>query len=297
VPNILQDAGSGKAITVTAAPPQPKAAPAKTVPYNPAGYVPGGSSVAVGKAIEVQAITTPGPTPVQVPVAIEQGLPPIKPAAEPPVSTPAPPKPPAAGPPGSGPQPPESTAPAPVEPTPNTSGVYTHLELEQLWALANGEPLYEDTAAAIAQAESGGHANDINNTAYPEKPHYSKPKSGNRPEYSVGLWQINMLAHTQYTEAELLTATGNAKAAVEVSNRGLNFTPWSTYNDKEYEKYLTGATKPAPVPPASTPTSTKPPARVQASWDDVITVYSTGVPKQRDQVRNLAASLVTIFQG
>lgn len=126
----------------------------------------------------------------------------------------------------------------------------THSELETVWVLYGGLVVAQDTAAAVAQAESGGRTDAILNTAYPSKPNYEPPAPGNLREYSVGLWQINMLAHPQYTEASLLTAAGNAKAAVAISRAGASFSAWSTFTTtdpkRSYKRFLTGPTGSTP---------------------------------------------------
>ena len=130
---------------------------------------------------------------------------------------------------------------------------FTTLELEQLWVAAGGSTDADAVAAAVALAESGGDPAQVNNTAYPTRPGYHKPGPGAQPEYSVGLWQINMLAHTAYSEAALLTPTGNAKAAIAISGDGKDWNPWSTYTDGAYLKFLPGAeTAGGGVPPGGT---------------------------------------------
>ena len=118
---------------------------------------------------------------------------------------------------------------------------FTTLELEQLWVAAGGSPDADAVAAAVALAESGGDPTRIDNTAYPARPGYHKPAAGAQPEYSVGIWQVNMLAHPSYTEAALLTPTGNAKAAIAISGNGKDWQPWSTYTSGAYLKFLPGA--------------------------------------------------------
>lgn len=75
-------------------------------------------------------------------------------------------------------------------------------------------------AAAIAKAESGLNPSALNNNA-------------STGDYSVGLWQINMLAHKDHfgTEAELKIPERNGAAAFSLyQGRGGHFTDWSTYN-------------------------------------------------------------------
>ncbi len=122
----------------------------------------------------------------------------------------------------------------------------SHSELETLWVLNGGSEVTADTAASIAQAESGGDTTRINNTAYPNRPGYHLPSKGSLKEYSVGLWQINMLAHPSYTEGQLLTQTGNVNAALAISVEGSSFSAWSTYTSGAYLKFLTGTVSVAP---------------------------------------------------
>ncbi len=115
---------------------------------------------------------------------------------------------------------------------------YTYAELAGLWIEAHGPGQYAATAAAVAEAESSGDPTRIHNTAYPNRPNYHPPSAGNLPEYSVGLWQINIYVHTQYTQAEMLDPLRNAEAAVAISDDGTSFRPWTTYKDGTYKQYL-----------------------------------------------------------
>lgn len=126
--------------------------------------------------------------------------------------------------------------------------ILSHADLETLWVLAGGTRATADTAAAIAQAESGGNTNAILNTAYPRLPGYHPPGSGAQPEYSVGLWQINELAHPTYTTAQLLDRLQNGNAAVAISRGGASFSAWSTYKSGAYKQYLRSGGTPTPQP-------------------------------------------------
>lgn len=121
--------------------------------------------------------------------------------------------------------------------------------IEGYWDDAGGPATVGEPATAIAFAENGGHPtlDAIDNTAYPDRPGYHAPIPGALPEYSVGLWQINMLAHPSYSEAELLTGLGNAKAAVAISSNGTDFSPWTTAVDGAYLKYLPAGGPLAPI--------------------------------------------------
>lgn len=75
-----------------------------------------------------------------------------------------------------------------------------------------------EIAVAIALAESSGNpvaVGDINLT----------------PGGSIGLWQINLKAHPQYTAAQLTDPQTNANAAYAIYEAaGETFTPWSTFS-------------------------------------------------------------------
>lgn len=114
---------------------------------------------------------------------------------------------------------------------------YTHEQLMELWVLAGGTEATADTAAAIAQAESGGcqyaKAGPVDDR--PVKQCTYRYTTG---ENSYGLWQINRQAHPSYSAASLYTPTGNANAAAAIASFGASFTPWSTYTNGAYKQYL-----------------------------------------------------------
>lgn len=124
---------------------------------------------------------------------------------------------------------------------------YTHAQLITLWEQAGGPGFLADTAAAIAQAESGGclYAKAGPNDDRPVKTCTYRKTSG---ENSYGLWQINRQAHPQYSAKTLYTAIGNARAAVQIQATGGGFGAWSTYTNGAYKAYLTGV----PVAPPGT---------------------------------------------
>jgi hypothetical protein len=98
-------------------------------------------------------------------------------------------------------------------------------------------------AAAVAMAESGGDPAIVADTRslsdaeihtrfnVPAAIRVSK-------ELSVGLWQINTLAHPTYDAASLKDPDYNANAAFVISNRGTNWGPWRGYTSGAYRKYL-----------------------------------------------------------
>ena len=99
----------------------------------------------------------------------------------------------------------------------------------QLYSLAVSVGLPSSNAliaSAIAMAESSGDSNAIN------------PGGNGDIEYSVGLWQINLLAHPQYTVSQMQDPTQNAKAMSVISNGGTSWGAWGTYTSGLYRKYM-----------------------------------------------------------
>jgi hypothetical protein len=112
-------------------------------------------------------------------------------------------------------------------------------QLETLWVQAGGSKAVAPTMAAIALAESGGRVDAINNTAYPNLANYHPPAPGNSPEYSVGPWQVNTVAHKQYTPSAMLNPLQNAHAAVGIGGvNGERLSNWSTYNNGAFLSHL-----------------------------------------------------------
>jgi hypothetical protein len=69
---------------------------------------------------------------------------------------------------------------------------------------------------------------------------------GYGPEDSIGLWQINTLAHPQYDPEKLASdPMYAAKAAFEVSGGGTNFSPWTGYSSGKYRSSLGAARRAA----------------------------------------------------
>ncbi len=82
------------------------------------------------------------------------------------------------------------------------------------------------TMAAIGMAESSGWSGAV-----------ADYRDHHPPEYSVGLWQINLLAHRNYTEADMSDPLQNAQAAIEVyQNEGPR--AWGPYITGVYKKFL-----------------------------------------------------------
>ena len=174
--------------------------------------------------------------------------------------------------------------------------VLTHAQLEELWLTAGGSEATADTAAAVAQAESGGNTAKINNTAHPDLAGYHPPAPGNLPEYSVGLWQINELAHPQYTTTQLLTPVGNVNAAVAISDGGASFSAWSTFKNGDYRQFLTSGGTPTAQPGAVSSGDGPPvPAQALRGWADLRQAVNHHLPNRLEQSRRAGrATLQTL---
>lgn len=83
-----------------------------------------------------------------------------------------------------------------------------------------------NTAVAIALAESSGNPNAVGDLTI-------------TPGGSIGLWQVNLKYHPEYTADELRDPQTNANAAYAIYQAaGNQFTPWSTFNSGAYVAYL-----------------------------------------------------------
>jgi hypothetical protein len=71
-------------------------------------------------------------------------------------------------------------------------------------------------ATAIAMAESGGVPNGLGDL-----------RDGQF--ISIGLWQINIRAHPEYTREQMMDPGQNALAALKISKGGTDWRPWSTW--------------------------------------------------------------------
>jgi murein DD-endopeptidase MepM/ murein hydrolase activator NlpD len=112
---------------------------------------------------------------------------------------------------------------------------YNYLQLKALAQQAGLNDMQSSIAAAIALAESGGNPDANLHTS---------------SENSVGLWQINLYAHPQYSYAQMQDPVQNAQAMVAVSNQGTNWIPWTTYTSGKYQQFLQGtATSGSPTTP------------------------------------------------
>jgi hypothetical protein len=100
------------------------------------------------------------------------------------------------------------------------------LDLRELRSLARGVGFRKPKlAAAIAMAESGGLVRAKNRNR--------RPRSVDR-----GLFQINSHWHPEVSRACAYDALCNARAALEISGGGRDWSEWNTYRNRSYRLYL-----------------------------------------------------------
>jgi len=86
--------------------------------------------------------------------------------------------------------------------------------LEALWETAGGSSSEAFMAAEIAMAESGGNQYAVS------------------PTSDYGYWQINLPSWGP--NLATFNPIGNAKAAIQISDDGTNWEPWTTYTSGAY---------------------------------------------------------------
>jgi hypothetical protein len=171
----------------------------------------------------------------------------------------------------------------------------THDQLEKLWIANGGNPIHADVAAAIAQAESGG-CQYAKAGPTDDRPVKQCTYRQTTTESSYGLWQINRMAHPQYTAASLYTLNGNAKAAIAISSNGSNFKPWTTFVLGAYIQYLTGA--PGGPQPGTTETNPPPGAiepDVFAGYRDLRNSLAKHLPTQLERSRKTGLATLRLL--
>jgi len=103
-------------------------------------------------------------------------------------------------------------------------GNLTAEQIRQLASNAGFSGWDLETAVAIALAESSGNSNAIGDLTL---------------GISVGLWQVNLKYHPEYSQEELLDPGTNADAAYSIYQAaGNQFTPWSTFKNQAYLRHL-----------------------------------------------------------
>lgn len=114
----------------------------------------------------------------------------------------------------------------------------TYAQLEGLWIKAGGPRSVAPIAAAIAEAESGGDANQYN------------PTDNGGTQTSWGLWQVSHGDHSPYPQWN--NPLQNAKYAVaKYHGAGNNFSPWGTYDSGAYRAFMNNGTSPDPNAPGA----------------------------------------------
>lgn len=96
-----------------------------------------------------------------------------------------------------------------------------------------------EVIAAIAMGESGGDDQATANTSR---------------EFSVGVYQINLMAHPEVKEADARDLNASSVIAYRLSNQGTNFLPWTIYKNGSYLHFLPLASAPAGAFPGADPT-------------------------------------------
>jgi hypothetical protein len=81
-----------------------------------------------------------------------------------------------------------------------------------------------ERAVAVALAESSGRVKVVNSIGC-----------------CVGLWQINVKVHKQYTTAQMQDPQQNANAAWAISNEGRNWKPWEAFTNGSYLLHIPAA--------------------------------------------------------
>lgn len=115
------------------------------------------------------------------------------------------------------PQPAAQPAPPAAAVSGTSGGILSCAGLEALWQQAGGSPGEAFMAAEIARAESGGN---------PDATDYDANGTADR-----GLWQVN----STWGPLSVYDPLANARAAVQISADGTNWSPWVTAQRNLYQ--------------------------------------------------------------
>ena len=111
---------------------------------------------------------------------------------------------------------------------PKKRGTLAQTDLEDTLRRAGWDEKHVPIMSAIGMAESSGRSDAYN----PGVGHGGRPTK----EKSVGLWQVNTLAHPQYDKEKLKDPDYNAKAALDIfKKQGLK--AWGAYTDGRYKRH------------------------------------------------------------
>jgi hypothetical protein len=104
-------------------------------------------------------------------------------------------------------------------------GTYDGASLRALWTASGGDPGAAAVAAAVALAESSGRPGATS----------ANPDGGT----NVGLWQLDTRGvGSGYSVTQLSDPSTNARVTVMGSHNGTNWSPWQTYVEGTYKKFL-----------------------------------------------------------
>jgi Lysozyme like domain len=99
----------------------------------------------------------------------------------------------------------------------SAGGTLSCTGLEHLWEAEGGSPSEAFTAAEIAMAESSGQQNATNGNS--------------NGTVDRGYWQVNSV----WGPLSTYDPAANARAAIQISQNGANWGPWTTYNSGAYQ--------------------------------------------------------------
>lgn len=122
----------------------------------------------------------------------------------------------------------------------------------------------EQTAIAVALAESGGNPNATNQ---------NKNSAGQVTSTDRGLWQINNVYHSEVSDSCAFSPACAATQTYRISSGGSNWTPWTTYKTGAYQKYMGRAQTAMGGSTSTTPVNTPQPPPAQGT---PLTVPATG---------------------
>ncbi len=230
----------------------------------------------------IQVPTNPeGPT---GPAPTSNTNPPVVPPNTPPTIGVGKPGTPNTGPPKSGTgEPPKTPKGAPPH-----HGILTYEQVVEIWELQGGDPALSSLAAHIAECESGYNTAATHNTAYPNKPGYKPPKKGDLKEYSLGLWQINIYAHKQWTEEAMLDAYENASAIIELTGNGIHF---GTTNVTCYKRAVGQPSGPPVTPPSFPDVNPVQETKASTSFHSAMVWLASDVPLRGKTLKALGDSM------
>lgn len=146
---------------------------------------------------------------------------------------------------------------------------YSYGQLESIWIQNGGNKVYAPIAAAIAMAESGGNSDATNHNT--------------NGSVDRGLWQVNSV----WGGLSTYDVNANAKAAVQISQNGHNWQPWTTFKTGAYLQFLKGNV-PASAAGGNAPTPASTTGLPGFSFPSEITTFFSDTSKFVDKLMWLA---------